>query len=61
MAQIIELYALVRKDTRDVGATITQIIRTYEGRSRADQDMELLNDVDPATVYEIVLVPHIEH
>ncbi len=55
-----ENYVLVRMSGRDVGSNVTQVIRTYLSRSRADQDMELLSEIDPASVYAIHVVAHID-
>lgn len=64
MAHILELFALVEADVvADQTAktfTIKRIIRTYESNTRAQADLELLEDVAPGPVYSIVSIPHIE-
>ena len=64
MAHILELFALVEAD---VGAdqtaksfAIKRIIRTYESNTRAQADLELLEDVAPGPVYTVITIPHIE-
>lgn len=43
-----------------VPCEIHRVIRTYESRERADEDMELLRVVAPVATYRILDVPHIE-
>lgn len=39
---------------------IRRVIRTYESRERADEDMELLRVVAPVAIFRIIDVPHVE-
>lgn len=39
---------------------IGRVIRTYESRERADEDLELLRVVAPVATYRVIDVPHIE-
>lgn len=57
-----ELFALIKMSPeQQLGPrTIESIVRTYEGRGRADEDMELLQDQNPGATYQVVAVPHIE-
>jgi hypothetical protein len=41
-------------------AGISRVIRTYESRERADEDLELLRVVAPVATYRVLDVPHIE-
>ena len=65
MANILELFALVEM-TPDVASqqptapTIKRIIRTYESKSRAEQDMELLCETSGTAFFDIVTTSHIE-
>lgn len=60
MAQILELFALVKKQDRSPASPIVQIIRTYESKGRADQDLELLTEIDPEGAYAVLTVQHID-
>lgn len=76
MAQILELFALVEMTgpaapkpdpiMDAIGAghppapTIKRIIRTYESDTRANVDVELLQEVAPGPVYAVIAIPHIE-
>lgn len=53
--------------TEDVATTtfavtpiIKRIVRTFESRARAEEDLELLMEVNPTSVYRIDPVQHIE-
>lgn len=63
MSNIHELFALVEGDVvanQSSKLTIKRIIRTYESKSRAEIDLELLEDVAPGPVYTVITIPHIE-
>ena len=60
MSKPIELFALVQRITQDPDAPIVQIIRTYEDKERARQDMELLNEINPNMPLDILTTPHID-
>ena len=65
MANIIEFFALVEV-TPDVARqqptapTLKRIIRTYESKPRAEQDMELLSETIGTAYFDIIAIPHIE-
>lgn len=70
MANIIELFALV--ETVDLPAgfseggalrfptAIKRIVRTYESKNRAEQDMELISEVSTGACFDVITIPHIE-
>ena len=60
MSKPLELFALVQKLTPEDESPIVQIIRTYEDKERARQDMELIHMVNPETTLRIVTTPHID-
>lgn len=60
MSKPLELFALVQKLTPEANAPIVQIIRTYEDKERARQDMELINEINPDTLLDILTIPHID-
>jgi hypothetical protein len=39
---------------------IKRIIRTYESKPRAEQDMELLSETSGTAYFDIITIPHIE-
>lgn len=43
-----------------INTEIQRVIRTYESRERADEDLELLRVVAPVATYRVIDVPHIE-
>lgn len=57
-----ELFALIKMTPeQQLGPrTIESIVRTYEGRERANEDMELLQEQHTGATYEVVAVTHIE-
>lgn len=56
----LELFALVKKQDRTPSAPIVQIVRTFESKGRADQDLELLTEIDPEGAYAVLTVQHID-
>ena len=75
MAQILELFALVEMTgpahpkphpamnalaPQPLAPTIKQIVRTYENKSRADQDLELLSEIHRDGAYAVITVQHID-
>lgn len=69
MATIDSLCVLVELErVPDVGSfdmtrtteVIKRVIRSYESRSRAEEDLELLNQATPHTSYRIDDIVHIE-
>jgi hypothetical protein len=59
MANVLELFALVQTESREVGAPIIKIVRTYESDTRAQIDMQLLEEVSPGP-YVIIKTIHVE-
>ena len=63
MAKPLELFALVQMtppSVSDLMPTIQKIVRTYEDKERARQDMELITELNPHTHLSIVTVAHID-
>ena len=60
MAQILELFALVEKQSTAADAPILKIVRTYENKPRADQDLELLSEIHRDGAYAVITVQHID-
>ena len=75
MANIIEFFALIEltgpanpKPHPAMNAlapepsppTIKRIIRTYERKPRAEQDMELISEISSGACFDIIAIPHIE-
>lgn len=61
MANILELFALVEVDSLiEPTAIIKRIIRTYESKPRAEQDMELISEISSGARFDIIAIPHIE-
>ena len=65
MAAIDSLCVLVeiidfKTDYDPFGTLIKRVVRTYESRTRADEDLELLQTSAPGVRYRIDDIPHIE-
>lgn len=53
-----ENFILVQKD-RGLGVIIS-VIRSYESRSRATEDLDLMREMMPDSDFEVMQVEHIE-
>ena len=40
---------------------ISRVVRSYLSRRRAEEDLELLREMDPATSYEVQAVEYIDN
>lgn len=56
---IYELHALVEVSEPN-SKDVKRIVRTYESKTRADIDMELLNNEVPDKHYAVLTVEHVE-
>lgn len=59
MYVLVEMVPAMDPMTNDI-TVIGRVIRTYESRERADEDLELLRVVAPVATYRVLDVPHIE-
>lgn len=64
---LLELFALVEKTEPPAGVhpaiaspAIKRLIRTYEGRTRADEDLELVRVIEPGGRFDVIQVDHID-
>lgn len=70
MAHILELFALVEiqdlpphsttEKSLSFPSAIKRIVRTYESKTRAEQDLELLSETSGTAYFGILAIPHIE-
>lgn len=54
-----EMFVLVELDPAD-SARVLGIVRTYEGKTRADEDIDLLRSLLPGRLFEARAVEHID-
>lgn len=65
MANILELFALVEMtgpvaSQQPTAPTIKRIVRTYESDTRAQIDVDLLEEAAPGAHYAIIKTTHVE-
>lgn len=61
MANLSETYVLVRNESMPLRTNkITDVVRTYESKDRAEEDIDLLTCADSTGIYSILTIPHID-